>query len=386
MNVLALLEADSISGTAKSVLELGTEAGRPESVSGLRLSVARFHRGGAEENVLTRELERVGLRLDTILESGRFDRAVIPRLQQLVRTGKPDVVWTNSVKSHFLTRAAGLNRMAAWTAFHHGYTTTDFKMQLYNQADRWSLRAADRVLTTCGPFAKMLEGHGVPREKIHIQHMPARRLPEVPAAERLALRERLGAGEGAKIVLSVGRFSKEKGHLDLLNVFAELRRQRSAIPLKLVLVGEGPERPRIEAAARELRIWDDVIFTGQQKDVQAYYAAADLYLLTSLSEGSPNVLLEAMSAGTPVVATAVGGVPEMVSDGVDALLAPRGDRAALAAAALRILDDTELRDKIVEAGRSVLTRYAPRKYLESMVSTFAEAIGEARRRGVVVPA
>ena len=384
MKVLALLEADSISGTAKSVLELGLEAARSESVPGLRLSVARFHRGGAEENVLTKELDRAGLRLDTIRESGRFDRAVVPQLQDLARSVKPDVVWTNSVKSHFLARSAGLERMAAWTAFHHGYTTTDFKMELYNQVDRWSLRGADRVVTTCGPFAKMLEQRGVKREKIRVQHMPARPLPEVPAAETRALRERLGAPEGTRIVLSVGRFSKEKGHLDLIHVFADLRRQRPSMPLKLVLVGEGPERPGIEAAARKLAIWDDVIFTGQQKQVEAYYAAADLYLLTSLSEGSPNVLLEAMSAGTPVVATAVGGVPELASDGVDALLVPRGDRTAIAAAALRILDDPALKATLVEAGRKVLERNAPRKYLESMAATFAEAIGEARRRGVAL--
>ena len=384
MKVLALLEADSISGTAKSVLELGLEAARSESVPGLRLSVARFHRGGAEENVLTRELDRAGLRLDTIRESGRFDRAVVPQLQDLARSVKPDVVWTNSVKSHFVARSAGLDRMAAWTAFHHGYTTTDFKMELYNQVDRWSLRGADRVVTTCGPFAKMLEQRGVKREKIRVQHMPARPLPEVPAAETRALRERLRAPEGTRIVLSVGRFSKEKGHLDLIHVFADLRRRRPSMPLKLVLVGEGPERPGIEAAARKLAIWDDVIFTGQQKQVEAYYAAADLYLLTSLSEGSPNVLLEAMSAGTPVVATAVGGVPELASDGVDALLVPRGDRTAIAAAALRILDDPALKATLVEAGRKVLERNAPRKYLESMAATFAEAIGEARRRGVAL--
>ena len=114
----------------------------------------------------------------------------------------------------------------------------------------------------------------------------------------------------------MGRLSREKDHLSLLRAVSQLR----DLNMQLVIVGEGPERVAIESAIRELALSDAVTMTGQVPSAEPYYGIADVAVLSSLSEGSPNALLEAMAAGVPVVATAVGGVPEIVTHRESALL------------------------------------------------------------------
>ena len=119
------------------------------------------------------------------------------------------------------------------------------------------------------------------------------------------------------MILIVGRLSREKDHLSLLRALSQLavvRGGEGAAIAHLLIVGEGPERARIEAAIRHLGLSEMVTLTGQVPSAEPYYGIADLAVLSSLSEGSPNALLEAMAARVPVVATAVGGIPEIVCD------------------------------------------------------------------------
>ena len=148
-------------------------------------------------------------------------------------------------------------------------------MSAYNRLNRWSLPTADRVITVCEAFACELVQAGVTREQIHVQHNSIRPGPSVSAAKVEALKIRLGVGPDESIVLSVGRLSREKAHIDLLGAFNHLLKSNPEANSKLVLVGGGVERDRLEAAAGSMGIGGRVIFTGEQSDVQPYYAAAD---------------------------------------------------------------------------------------------------------------
>jgi glycosyltransferase involved in cell wall biosynthesis len=117
-----------------------------------------------------------------------------------------------------------------------------------------------------------------------------------------------------------------------------------------------------------------VTLAGHQNIVDPYYAIADAFVLPSHSEGSPNVLLEAMAAGVPVVATAVGGVPEIVSSGKNALLVVRGDTVGLAFAVTQLLIDQALRDRLVSSARDTVFHKTPGAYFQSIVSVFNEAL------------
>ena len=142
--------------------------------------------------------------------------------------------------------------------------------------------------------------------------------------------------------------SREKSHRDLLAAFNHLCVTHPDIALKLIIVGDGPERARLEAAVEEYGLSERVVFTGQVSDVGLYYATADVFALPSQSEGSPNVVLEAMAAKLPIVATAVGGVPEILEDSETALLVPVNNPVAMAEAIARVLTETELAERIDE--------------------------------------
>lgn len=368
-----MIEARSISGTGKAVLEFAKEAiqnrqGAPQ----IELSILTFSRDNAE-NALTAAMRDLRLPLDIVFERGRFDFRIIPQLRSVVAKRSPDLIWSNSVKSHFLVRWAELNRSCRWVAFHHGHTWTDFKTCVYNQTDRWSLRAADQVLTSSRAFVKELEQRDVRPEKIHVQHMAVRPFGRISPERAGSIRRELGIDPCTRILLSVGRLSREKGHTDLIRSFARMRKLTGGQVVHLVIVGEGPERNRMESLIRSLDLTKAVTLAGQQDDVAPYYAIADVFVLPSHNEGSPNVLLEAIDAGVPVVATKVGGIPEIVSER-EALLVPKGDTDALAEATARILVDGPLRERLVAAAREAISCKTPEAYFRSMTSVFERAL------------
>jgi glycosyltransferase involved in cell wall biosynthesis len=373
IRIMAMIEAESVTGSAKAVLEFAREASRFQAgFPEFDLSIVTFDRGRGE-NSLTKAIHDIGTPLDIVAERRRFDTQVIPQLRSVVEKRGVDLVWTNSVKSHFLTRLAGLNRSKSWVAFHHGYTSTDLKMKTYNHLDRWSLPTATRVLTSSSAFVKELQQRNVRPDHIHVQHMPIRPFAEASENRKAKLRKWLGLDDRARVLLSIGRLSREKGHTDLINAFSTIRKLAGDSSLRLVLVGEGPERSRIESLIRSLRLDDVVALVGQQDDINSYYGIADVFLLPSLSEGCPNVLLEAISAGVPVVATAVGGIPELVTNEQDALLVKKADPSALAFAAARLLNDGDLCARLVCCAREIVARKTPQAYFKSIASVFIQA-------------
>jgi glycosyltransferase involved in cell wall biosynthesis len=311
--------------------------------------------------------------IDVISERCRFDTGILRQLRAFAASRRPDVIWSNSVKSHFVVWWTGLKDLGSWVAFHHGYTSTDAKMLMYNQLDRWSLRAADLVLTPTGAFIDELESRHVPKRRIHVQPMPVRAIPPVAQERRLALRRELGVGPQALVLLCVARLSREKGHADLLRAFAVMKEMAPELPLRLVLLGEGPERNRIARLCRELQLTEQLVLAGHQTDVNSYYAIANVLVLPSLSEGCPNVLLEAMAAGVPVVATAVGGIPDIVENGQNALLVKARDVRGLAVATIRVLREQRLLDRLTAGGRQIVGRNTPQRYFESLLTIFDQA-------------
>ncbi len=370
IRVVALVEAATLTGPVKNLLAFCRMARQAGSI--IDLSIAAFFRNSssaASSNPFLDAVRSAGIELDVIPERGRFDRSVIPAIGRILERRRPDVIQTHAVKSHFLVRYAGFHRRIPWIAFHHGYTAEDFKMRLYVQLDRWSLRAAPHVITVCEPFAADLVRAGVPRDRIQILPNAVAPPPVVTDEQVCALRRRLAVPQGARILLSIGRFSREKGHSDLIAALQLLSRDRPGLSLCLLLVGDGIERPALERAAASSM--HRVIFTGHQPDVWPLFAIADLFVLPSHSEGSPNVLLEAMAAKIPVVATAVGGVPETVENGQSALLVPPRSPSELARAIARLLDDPALLSTLAANAYSrVAACFSPQARMDALLRLY----------------
>jgi glycosyltransferase involved in cell wall biosynthesis len=372
------MEAATVTGAAKSMFDFCRAAqARPEETP-VETSIITYFRGPAsriESNEFVRAGRDLGLDFDLVGERFRFDPRTLDALRQIVEKREPDLVLTHHVKSHFLMRLSGLHRRFPWIAYHHGYTSTDLKMLAYNRLDRWSLPTADRVVTVCEAFAHELATmRAVPREKIFVQHNSIMAGRRVADEEIRTLKQQLGYRDGEQVLLAVGRLSREKAHADLLRAVALLARTSSSIRnLRVVIVGEGPEGGALKHLARQLGISDHVVFAGQTSDVAPFYAAADVFVLPSHSEGSPYVLLEAMAAGVPVVATAVGGVPEIVTNEESALLVAPRNEAAMAGALERVLSEPELaRSLAAQALALASTRFAPETQLRSLMRLYRE--------------
>jgi len=374
IRVLAILEASTITGPAKNLLDFARIAREERFDPRVEVSIAVFTRAG-DSGVFLDAAAAAGIAVHSIPERARFDRSVLARLRLLAGDLTPDILQTHAVKSHFLLRASGLHGSLPWIAFHHGYTWPDLRAQVYNQLDRWSLRAARRVVTVSIPFREELSQRGVPRERITVLHNAID--PSWAAGAREsggALRAELGIAADRKIVLIVGRLSREKDHLTLLDAIASIRAQGTIVP-HLLMVGEGPERPRIEERIRTLNLAAHVTMTGQALSAQPYYGIADAAVLSSRSEGSPNALLEAMAARVPVVATAVGGVPEMVTDRETALLVSPGDREGIARALSAALTDRGMAESLRSlAHRLVEDRYSPERRARALCGIYGELL------------
>ncbi|MDY7095428.1 MAG: N-acetyl-alpha-D-glucosaminyl L-malate synthase BshA [Acidobacteriota bacterium] len=163
------------------------------------------------------------------------------------------------------------------------------------------------------------------------------------------------AHEGEKVMVHISNFRPVKRVADVVKVFSRVRR---SIPCRLLLVGDGPERSRVEQQCRELGSCDSIVFTGNLPAVEEVLVGADLFLLPSETESFGLAALEALACKVPVVATAVGGLPEVVSHGETGFLFPVGDVDAMAAAALELLTDEERHRSFAEtARRQALARF-----------------------------
>jgi glycosyltransferase involved in cell wall biosynthesis len=277
-------------------------------------------------------------------------------------------------------RCSGLWRSHRWLAFHHGYTRVDAKMLVYNQADRWSLRAAHQIVTVCRPFVDQLTARGIPRSRITVQHnsVPPFQPPDRAAVSRL--RTSLAIGDSVPVLLAVGRLSAEKGFNDLLEAAAIARQDTPEF--RLVIVGEGPERLRLESSVSRLGLTGVALLPGHDNDMAPWYALAYALLMPSHSEGSPNVLLEAMAAGLPVVATTVGGIPEIAAGGETALLAPPRNPQALARAIRTIVGDPAAAAALGQAGlRHAGERFSIASHYRSLIGVYERLAGMTAAAG-----
>lgn len=237
----------------------------------------------------------------------------------------------------------------------------------------WRLQAAVvAVSEEVASSVRQAMGEAVPlrvvRNGIEVERMVA------SGEEIAAVRAELGAPEGAPLVGTVAVLREQK-RLDLWLAAARIIGEELPAA-RFAIVGDGPLRGELETEAARLGLADRVAFTGLRPDVRAYHHAFDLFLASSQFEGLPLALLEAMAAGRPVVATRVGGVPEAVEDGVEGLLVPPGEPAALAAAALSLLaDPARARALAAAARRRVAADFSIARMAGELEAIYAEVLG-----------
>jgi glycosyltransferase involved in cell wall biosynthesis len=297
------------------------------------------------------------------------DWRVAWRLANELRARAVEVVHAHQYTPFFY---AALARLTMWRAprvvlTEHGRHYPDVVSRLRRTANAWVLdRLADAVNAVCAFSAESLHRvDGFSSKRIEVIENGIDLPRYEPAADRAEFRRRLGLRPDRRHVVCVARFHPVKDHAMLLRAFAAVAAARADV--NLLLVGDGPLRGDLERQAAALGVADRVRFLGVRSDVPDLLRAADVFALTSVSEAASLTLLEAMASRLPVVVTAVGGNPEIVRDGREGLLVPRGDAAAAAAALLRLLDDPAAAAAMGEAGR---TRVEERYQLDRTIEAY----------------
>jgi glycosyltransferase involved in cell wall biosynthesis len=373
MRLLSIVEAKSVTGPVKPLLMFSRLAragiGGRAPISHSLLTTQR----SGMDNELLRAAREQGLPVDVVPERFPFDPRVLARMARSIRQRAPDIVETHDFKSHFLffaLKSVGAVGGAHWVAFHHGYTRMSSRVRAYQQLDRVSLRHADRVVTLCRPFVEQLVARGVQRDRIDVISNAVTPQPRPPPAVLSALRGSLGLSESDKVLVSVGRLSREKGHADLIDAFRIVLERGSCGDCRLLLVGDGGERTALQSRAAPLG--NRVVFAGHQANPWPYFCIGDVFVLPSHTEGSPLVLFEAMAAGLPIVATRVGGVPEVVEDQHTALLVPAMQVTQLADSLARILDNRAAASALGSVAQRALNAFSPDAYTARLLGVYAK--------------
>jgi glycosyltransferase involved in cell wall biosynthesis len=319
-----LIDTATLSGPGRQLTAIAQEVRR----HGVEIVVILFRRAGHPSSPLIRHLEQAGVECVELPERGRLDFRLVARVRSVLRALAPDVVQTHSYRTTaivFLLRNLGLQR--PWVAFQHGATAQDRKVRFYHWLDRRLASRADRVIV-------MSRGHldrwgREQRPKVQVIYNAV-----IPLSARQPNGRSQVEAEPPPVFGVVGRLSFEKG-VDVFLQACALLRQRGQ-RFSALVVGDGPERDRLEALRAELQLSDVVVFRPTTPDVRSVYAALDALVIPSRSEGLPNVLLEALSEDLPVVSTAVGAVPEVLTEADAGIVVTPGDAGALADAMARI--------------------------------------------------
>ncbi|OGK79645.1 MAG: hypothetical protein A2W08_04525 [Candidatus Rokubacteria bacterium RBG_16_73_20] len=309
------------------------------------LDRARFSLGVVvpESGPLVGRLEALGVPTVLVPLAERLvSPGVLLALARRLRRWRPAIVQSHGARSNVYTRLAA--RLAGvpvvLSTVHNSlfdYEVSPARRRAYVAAERWTSALADRVVAVSAAVARdLVQRYGLPAAKVVVVRNGIDADAFVPCRPPAAARAELGLGPGDRPIGLVARMTEQKAHVDLLDALPAVLARVPA--LACVLIGDGPLRAAIEARARALGVAGRCRFTGARADVADLVAALEIVVLPSRSEGLPFALLEAMALGKPVVATTVGGCPEVVEHGRTGLLTPPGDPPALADAILRLLE------------------------------------------------
>lgn len=372
----------NIGGPATHVVQLATKL--PESEFETLLITGRE---GQHEASMVYLARRAGLSPLVIPELspdiGLRDGIALVKLVQEFRHWHPDIVHTHTAKAGTLGRlAARLAGVPAVVHTFHGHVLRGYfprpLEELFRTIERGMALLTDRIVTLSPSLrADLIEMRIAPSSKIEVIPLGMDFSGLVgPGGPRGYLRQELGIENLHPIIGTVGRL------VSIKNQALFLRAARSMVDsgsqANFVIVGDGELRPSLESQARDLDLAGRVHFLGWREEMSPIYRGLDIFALTSNNEGTPLSLLEAMAAGLPVVATSVGGVPDVVTDGVNGLLVPPGDGEAMTESWRRILRDPARSQRMGERARQdVIGRFGLERMLEKMRALY-KSIAEER--------
>ena len=338
MHVMHLRASNFVGGPERQILE---HLRQSESES-MHFSLCCFQENGQPAELETLAVE-YGLDCTCVTAVWPFDLGTIRQLVRIVKDRKVSLLVTHGYKPNLLGRIATWIAGIPTIAVSRGWTYESHLVRFYEFLDRIFLRLADAVVAVSEGQRQKILACGVRPDRVRVIHN-AIDLAAYPGPAEKSVRAELGIPRDAILVATAGRLSPEKNHLGLVEA---ARRVIEKMPdVHFVVFGDGFLRPKLEKTVADAGIGHRFFLPGFRSDVRSLLHEIDIFALPSYTEGLPNVVLEAFACRKPVVATNVGGTPEVVRDGVNGFLVSEGDMGGLAEAVLSLSGDAELRERM----------------------------------------
>jgi glycosyltransferase involved in cell wall biosynthesis len=371
LRVMEMIDKPSLGGGQTALLLLAENLDR----NLFEVTVCSGGKGPLDEATRKRGIPFVSAPLNK-KPSFRPRREIVSLLREL----KIDILHTHGgvagLHGRSAARIAGTKALVhTLHGIHYLHYRNPLLRRFYVLLERRYSRFTDRLVLVCQSDLRMARKHKLSPEgkmRVILNGIDVRPMAETAALARH--RSELGWTPGRPVIGTIARLHRQKGIVHLLKAG---RRILEAVPeSRIVVVGDGPQSAKMRREARRLGLGERCLFLGARTDAAALLALFDVFVLPSLWEGLPFVLVEAAALGKPIVATAVDGVPEILEDGQTGLLVPPGDSGALADAVVRLLRDKDEAGRLAERARSLVPfRFPLRRMVEQTQNLYLELLG-----------
>jgi glycosyltransferase involved in cell wall biosynthesis len=317
---------------------------------------------------------KCGADLTVIAERGPWDPGTLVGLVRKIRDFRPHILHAHDYKTDLLATLLSFPFRTPCVATLHGNVTQDRRLNLYYRLDRWALRRMLRVMAVSRDLREQAIASGVASEKcvlvengVDVEHYRRANL-------QAAAKSTLGIPSDSFLLGAVGRLMPEKGFDLLIRAVAPLCDEFPNV--RLQIAGDGTERRRLEAIINQLDCAGRIELVGHRADVRDLLEACDVFVLSSRREAFPNVVLEAMAMETPVVASRIAGLPQLIIDGETGLLVEPDNVEGFTTAVRRLIESKSLRNRLTSAARALVeTRFTFAERMRKEFDVYDELLG-----------
>ncbi len=346
MNVLHL-RASNFYGGPERQLHFHARLARQ---AGVNLTVSSFTEQGQEPDFL-KVIAKDNIPTHAFEVKSGYDTKAIRKVGEYLKQQDIDILCTHDYRTHMVGMLARGKEDLRWIAFSRGFTKENLKIRFFHTLDKIFIRQADHIVAVSASQKKKLVRLFVPSKKITVVHN-AIDSANFEGIDPIDLKRRFDFPSDAIVAISGGRFSDEKGQVYLVRAAFQTILERPNT--RFVLFGDGPDLEKMRRLIAEHLAEDKIRCPGFEKNLAAHLKGADMLINPSLSEGLPNIVLEAMAVGVPVVATDVGGLPEIIEDKVNGFLVPAKDVNSLAQSMVRLAASPDERTIIADRAKETV--------------------------------
>jgi len=286
------------------------------------------------------EAEKHGLNVEIFRCNGKLDIKTIFRIRQYIKHNGISIVHSHGYKSNFYSILASARMNIKKVTTCHNWLGDDLKMRFYTRLDKALLNRFDRVVVVSNDLRDKISKKAASQDKVIVINNGVDIDKFKFASRDSEIKESMGLREGEPVIVSIGRLTEEKGLIYLIKAFVKIVSEYPRA--KLLIVGDGPLRSFLELEIKSLELENNVIFAGIRNDIPEILAMANVFVLPSLEEAMPMALLEAMAAKSPIVATGVGAISNIIKDRYSGLIVEPKDPFALSRSILCLLQNKDM--------------------------------------------